>query len=195
MAKKPKGKRKPGARKKSGNSIFWVVAVLIAGGIGYLIWGPGGGEEEFMKSAAEGKIAASRIKTIPSRGTKHLRLGQTFAYPGLYPTSGPHDPVGTQPGSYTGTRKPTRLVHALEHGNIVIYYDKPGDEALKTLRSWTSLYSAPWAGVIVVPQPGIGKTVVLTAWTKRLTLPNFERPAAAAFIDLYRGRGPERRVR
>ena len=46
-----------------------------------------------------------------------------------------------------------------------------------------------------MPQPGIGQTVVLTAWIKRLMLPNFERPAAAAFIDLYRGRGPEKRVR
>jgi hypothetical protein len=195
MAKKPKGKQKPAARKKGGNAIVWVVAALIAGGVGYLIWGQGGGEEEFLKSAAKGKSARSEVKTIPSRGTTHLRLGQTFAYPGLYPTSGPHDPVPTPPGFYTATRHPTRLVHALEHGNIVIYYDKPGDEVLETLRSWTSLYSAPWAGVIAVAQPGIGKTVVLTAWTKRLTLPNFERPAAAAFIDLYRGRGPERPVR
>ena len=195
MAKKPKGKWKPAARKKGGNAIVWVAGFLIAGGIGYLIWGQGGGEEEFMKSVAAGRSAASQVKAIPSRGTTHLRLGQTFAYPGLYPTSGPHDSVPTPPGFYTGTRSPTKLVHALEHGSIVIYYDKPGEEALKTLRSWTSLYSAPWAAVIAVPQPGIGKTVVLTAWTKRLTLPNFERPAAAAFIDLYRGRGPEKRVR
>ncbi len=195
MAKKPKRKRKPAARKKGGTAIVWVVGVLIAGGIGYLIWGPGGGEEEFMKSVATGKNTLSQVKTIPSRGTTHLRPGQRFAYPGLYPTSGPHDPIWAQPGFYTSTRSPTKLVHALEHGSIVIYYDKPGDEVLKTLRSWTSLYSVPWAGVIAVPQPGIGKTVVLTAWTKRLTLPNFERPAAAAFIDLYRGRGPEKRVR
>jgi hypothetical protein len=37
--------------------------------------------------------------------------------------------------------------------------------------------------------------VVLTAWRKILKLDSFEPAAAAAFIDTYRGRGPEKRVR
>ena len=42
-----------------------------------------------------------------------------------------------------------RLVHALEHANIVIYYDKPGDAVLQTLDSWTGLYGGQWSGIVV----------------------------------------------
>ena len=42
---------------------------------------------------------------------------------------------------------------------------------------------------------GLGKSVVLTAWRKILKLDSFEPAAAAAFVDTYRGRGPEKRVR
>ncbi len=182
------------AKEKSGgmSNIVWVAAVLIAAGLGYAFW-PGGGEDESQKSA--GKDTASQVKTIPSRGVAHLRPKQTQAYPDSYPTSGPHAVDGTDPGFYGKPQPPTRLVHSLEHGNIVIHYDQPGDDVLNSLREWAVLYTNPWSGVIATPQPSIGKTVVLTAWTKRLTLPNFERPAAAAFIDLYRGRGPKKRVR
>ncbi len=43
--------------------------------------------------------------------------------------------------------------------------------------------------------PGMGKRVVLVAWTKLLRLRKFDAASAAAFIDAYRGRGPEQRVR
>ncbi len=42
-----------------------------------------------------------------------------------------------------------RLVHALEHGNIVIYYDKPGDAVRQSLDSWTDLCGGQWSGIVV----------------------------------------------
>jgi hypothetical protein len=87
------------------------------------------------------------------------------------------------------------LVHALEHGHIVIYYDKPDAEALKTLRVWSGLYSGQWDGVVVTPKPGLGQKIVLTAWAKRLDQNQLDMPLAAAFIDAFRGRGPENPVR
>ena len=75
------------------------------------------------------------------------------------------------------------------------YYDKPGEKALEALSSWTALYPGAWDGVIASKMAGIGDFVVLTAWTKRLNLERFDRAAAAAFIDLFRGRGPEHPVR
>lgn len=188
-------KNQPTQNKGNGNAVVIAAIVLIAAGIGYYFWSSGSAENTFLKEAASGKSITSKIKTIASKGTTHLRSGQNHNYEGAYPTSGPHDPRPTQTGFYTSRQKPTRLVHALEHGNIVIYYDKPGDEALETLRSWAVLYSGPWDGVVVTPSAGIGQTIELTAWTKRLTLEKFNRAEAAAFIDMFRGRGPENRVR
>jgi hypothetical protein len=48
---------------------------------------------------------------------------------------------------------------------------------------------------IDVPRPGLDDAIVLTAWRRRLRLSQFDRSAAAAFIDAFRGRGPERQVR
>jgi hypothetical protein len=83
----------------------------------------------------------------------------------------------------------------LEHGNIVIYYDAPETEVLATLKDWAGLYGGQWDGLVVTPHSGLGKTIVMTAWRKILRLDTFDPAAAAAFIDAYRGRGPEHPVR
>jgi hypothetical protein len=87
------------------------------------------------------------------------------------------------------------LVHALEHGHIVIYYDRPGDAALDLIERWTGLYGGLWDGVVAAPDRSLGERIVLTAWRKRLDLEAFDPEIAAAFIDKYRGRGPENPVR
>ena len=82
-----------------------------------------------------------------------------------------------------------------EHGLIVVYYDKPGTEALETLTAWAQLYDAPWSGVVLTQKPGLGEALVLTAWNRLFRLERFDTAAAAAFIDAFRGRGPEKPVR
>jgi hypothetical protein len=42
---------------------------------------------------------------------------------------------------------------------------------------------------------GLGEQVVLTAWTKRLMQKKFDIASAAAFIEKFRGRGPENPIR
>jgi hypothetical protein len=78
---------------------------------------------------------------------------------------------------------------------VVIYYDSPPADAMAMIREWAGLYVGPWSGVVVTPAPGLGEEVVLTAWNRTLRLNPFEPAAAAAFIDRFRGRGPENRVR
>ncbi len=149
----------------------------------------------FDALAAAGAPALAQVETDPDAGRDHLEPGQAYAYPDRFPTSGPHDPVWTPPGVYESEQPPTRLVHALEHGNIVIYYDDPGEEALAQLRAWAARYDGQWDGIVITPGPGLAGEVVLTAWTKRLRLDQFDAEAAAAFIDAFRGRGPEHPVR
>jgi len=52
-----------------------------------------------------------------------------------------------------------------------------------------------WSGIVATPMPGIGEAVVLTAWRRMLRLDTFDAATAAAFIDAFRGRGPENPVR
>ena len=88
-----------------------------------------------------------------------------------------------------------QLVHALEHGNIVIYYDKPSQAVLTRLHKWAATYTGQWEGIIVTPSPGLGTGIVLTAWERRLILSRYDKTKVYAFIDAFRGRGPEHPVR
>ena len=86
------------------------------------------------------------------------------------------------------------MVHALEHGNIVIYYDKPTDAAMNLIRGWTDQYQGVWDGVVAVQHDNLDERIVLTAWQHRLELPKID-VRASFFVDAFRGRGPENRVR
>lgn len=169
------------------------LAALVAGG-GYL-WQLQQAGSEFESLIAAGQPALARVETTADRGRGHLELGQGHSYDTAFPTSGIHDQVPIDPGFYTEPQRATQLVHSVEHGHIVIYYDDPGAEVRDTIKDWTALFGGNWDGVVAVPSSGLGKGVVLTAWRKILKLDSFEPAAAAAFVDAFRGRGPEKRVR
>ncbi len=130
-----------------------------------------------------------------SESTAHVRPGERVFYRAAPPLSGPHDPVATAPGYYNEIQPLEKLVHALEHGNIVIYVERPDPAVLQILRKWADQYSGRWDGVIVTPYPGLKQSIILTAWQRKLHLEEFDIAAATAFIDKFRGRGPENPVR
>lgn len=171
-----------------------VTALAVAGGGAYW-WQARAGMRNFQAFAANGTAALADVKSSPSKGRVHLAPGQTWHYGSRFPTSGSHDPMWVAAGYYREPLRATQLVHALEHGNIVIYYDAPGAETRETLEQWAGLFSGRWDGVVVVSKAGLGEAVVLTAWTKTLRQPRFEPAGAAAFVEAYRGRGPENPVR
>lgn len=187
-----------GGKKRKLKTWEMVVLAILAAGVawgGWSWWRSGSLEGVFLALAAEGTGRLSQVETPPSLGTGHLAPGQSAGYGDRFPTSGAHDQRWIRPGVQDTPRPVAQLVHSLEHGLVVVHVGNPGGEVMATLESWVSLYGGPWSGVVVVPAPGLGEEIVLTAWRKRLRLDKFEAPVAAAFIDRYRGRGPEKRVR
>lgn len=171
-----------------------VVAVAVVGGS--IFWlNRTKATSAFDDLAAAGAAELDRVQFEPSAGNDHLPIGQRITYPSQFPTSGPHDSRPLRAGFYDEPQWPERLVHSQEHGHIVIYYDDLDPAVRETLKDWTGLYTGQWDGVIATPMPGIGKRVVLVTWRRTLRLRKFDPAAAAAFIDAYRGRGPEQRVR
>ena len=185
------------ATKASGriNLVLAAIAVAALAAGGFYLWRSYQTSGDFEALAAQGQAALTRVETPSDLGGGHLAPGQGRVYNERFPTSGIHSRVPVNPGFYRDSQPATKLVHSVEHGNIVIYYENPGAEAIQLLKDWTSLYGGQWDGVIATPSSGLGKAVVLTAWRKILTLDEFDPAAAAAFIDEFRGRGPENRVR
>jgi hypothetical protein len=64
--------------------------------------------------------AGSAIVVPPALGT----------YPSVPPTSGPHNPVPLSAGVYTEPPAVDRLIHSLEHGAAVIWYDPEAPAAM-----------------------------------------------------------------
>ncbi len=170
-----------------------IVVFLVA--VGVFVWWTTFREDPFETLADAGGGALLRVVTEADAGREHLQPGQTHTYPVRYPTSGLHAPNLVNPGVYDTPQEPTRLVHSLEHGHIVIYVGRPREGDMATLAEWADRFDGRWDGVIVTPDPGLGRRIVMTAWRRRLELNDFDAAAVAAFIDAYRGRGPENPVR
>lgn len=171
------------------------LALFLIGGLAVWIAQQGRAYAAFQEAVRRGQPALSRVETFSDEGRAHLGPGERATYRTDPPTSGPHSPDWVNPGFYTTEQPPERLVHSLEHGHVVIYYDDPGPEALQTLQTWARMFNGQWDGMVVVPRRGLGRAVILTAWTRMLRLEAWDADAAAAFIDAFRGRGPERPVR
>lgn len=148
-----------------------------------------GAEQEIVKDNEEQSILADVI-TLPDDGRVHIAKGQRWQYQSSTPTSGPHAPRPLKPGFYKDEQWPEKLVHSLEHGNIVIYYDEPGSEVLVELKKFVKQYRRS-AGVIVTPSPGLGEAIILTAWNKLLRMESYKGEKTVAFIKAFGGKGPE----
>jgi hypothetical protein len=149
----------------------------------------------FAADARLGKLALARTENLEDHGRSVLPENTEYAYSEEFPTSGPYDPGWADAGFYSTSRSATLLVHSLERGYVIIYYGDPAPDVQKTLRQWAALFHRDRAGIIVVPHPDLRQAIVLTAWRRRLQLKQFDPSAAAAFIDAFRGRGPEQQVR
>ncbi len=166
-------------------------AVMLFGGSG----GSGGGGGFALGPDFDADALRAQIETMEDRGNNHV--SNAVDYGDDFPTSGPHASSWLPPGFYDGSQIviPEMIVHSMEHGYAIIYFDEPGTAAVDQIREWTLRYQGEWDGIVAVARPGLGREVVLTAWTKRLRLAEFSADAAWVFVDDFRGRGPENAVR
>lgn len=142
-----------------------------------------------------GDVPIPAIEQFPEEGRQHVDPSTMPVYNTDPPTSGPHYPDPTLPGFYAEAQRPGYLVHALEHGNIVIYYDPAVLPAAdrERLRALASKYPDPFGGVVVTPRADSEHPIILTAWRVLLRLPGYDQAQIDDFLGLFRGRGPETR--
>lgn len=142
--------------------------------------------------------------TEPDDGGTHVAPGTTCRspaepcgpdpYSSIPGTSGPHwDPSGIANwGVYTTPQNESQVIHNLEHGGIVIWYDpaKLNDAQVAELASYVQAQVSsgisgrykfiltPWGGDV-----DLGGAVAVTAWRHLLKLDTFDMDAIRAFAD------------
>lgn len=138
----------------------------------------------------------------PANGSQAGECGGSDPYSSLPATSGPHWPPDTVAnwGVYSTPQPETQLIHNLEHGGIVIWYDPERLEAdaIDTLTQYVNAQVAsgisgrfkfiltPWGGDAELPAP-----IVVTAWRYLLELEEADTAAIDEFARLHYGRSPE----
>jgi hypothetical protein len=169
-----------------------VVLVLIFGGSS-----PNAGTRQPNSGSAHVPVGTS-CRAAPQ---SHANCGST-PYSSLPATSGPHwDPSGIANwGVYTTPQPETQLIHNLEHGGIVIWYDpeRVDDAGVQALEDYVDRQTAsgisgrykfivsPWADAEALPAP-----VVATSWLYLLPLETADTGAIDEFARAHYGRSPE----
>ena len=189
----------------SGMLVYGAVAVavvLVAVAVYVFVLAGGGGDTPIEAQALPdrgGDALLQGVQQFPSQGRDHVPAGTQVDYSTSPPTSGPHYGNPAEPGFYTQAPPAGNLVHSLEHGAVVIYYDPAGvtPEAEESLRAFAGNHQDPFAAVIVVPNPNDDPEAVyvLTAWRAMLRTGDYDPEQVRAFVAEFVGRGPEHPVR
>ena len=139
------------------------------------------------------------VEQFPDRGTNHVEEGSAIDYQRVPPLSGTHYASTVDAGFYEATPLLGSLVHTLEHGAVIVYYDPDAisPEARESLREFSSTHTGTWRSVVAVPNPNDDPraTYVVTAWQHELPLDSYDAETVHAFLSEYLGRGPENPVR
>lgn len=147
--------------------------------------GGGGGR------AAIDASRACRAKTYPDLGARHVEsLNAKIDYNSTPPTSGPHYYLWAVWGAYTQPVPKLMAVHNLEHTGLVLQYGTKVPRA--TVEKLDAFYREDPNGLLMFPNPKLGRTIALTTWTQLMTCTAYDPAAFRAFRDKYRYAGPER---
>lgn len=139
-----------------------------------------------------------------SQGSYHMPDGgvSPVAYNSTPPTSGPHYSGLAAWRSYTEPQRYETLLHNLEDGGVIVYYQCPDScpEMLKQLDEIVTPYLNAGRKVILTPndpnfragnsQPlhqDLGAQIAVVAWQSLLTMDEVDAQQIRAFIDRYEG--------
>ncbi len=163
----------------------------------------------FLSGGVVSQSFAQGIKPVPpdipegveffdNEGHDHLPENSIAFYKTDPPTSGPHSPRWLPPSIYEANETTRELlVHNLEHGNIVIYFNRAllSDAEFKWLSELTHQHIGQWDGILMVARDDKEHPLILTAWRAMLRMKGFDQEKVLKFVDAFRGRGPENPVR
>ena len=164
---------------------FLVIAGFAVGGISFQGNDSVGSSDEYVEGVGEQQdIMPTRI---------HVPEEQTVDYSTTPPTSGNHWDWWARCGFYDQGLPDERIVHNLEHGNIVVSYNLPSGPELDRLKEFMDNFDlAPaWAVTRFYNKIPEG-TVALSAWGVLDTMQGVDEDRIERFFRTYAGTlGPE----
>jgi hypothetical protein len=155
-------------------------------------------------SVREGaRLAGCELRSYEVATKDHIASpGEPVRYTSDPPTSGKHHPVPAEDHAYAVPPDVRRIVHTLEHGRVVVWFDR--DLPRSARASLKAFYSNdPYQLLLVPDTTGMPYAVAATAWNRNPPPNGSGRllgcreysddlyTALDAFRDSNRNRGPE----
>ncbi len=180
-------KRQHEARRR--NVILGVVGVLAIALLGVCV--AQGSKDKKAQDDLVARLTAGdcRYDTKADSGSEHVE--NPPAYKENPPSGGNHTPQAAAAGVYGEDQVPPDgpIVHAMEHGFIVIWYRPADAEAKEGAQALGDEFGDE---TLVIPRASLPVPVAATAWHRRLLCDAFEHDALAEFIQGFRDQGPEK---
>ncbi len=141
---------------------------------------------------------------LASQGNIHIDFGSPspLVYNSTPPTSGPHYGNLVGWGIYDEPQRYEHLVHNLEDGGVVVYYQCPEGcpELVQELKDLVQPYITQGQHVVMVPNDpnwsinggpalhqDMGTRIAITAWQRILKLDEVDSGKIRSFIQKYQG--------
>lgn len=172
-------------------AIVWIVAGLaFVGIVVYLAW------KQVQPIPRTGE-------SIPLQGQAHIQVGESHElYNSDPPTSGPHYEQPAEAGFYEAAPVDEQLVHNLEHGYVIIWYNcsslsptqctKLKSDIRDTMGQVENSAITHTSKLIAVPRPTMDAQLALTSWGRLDKFNAFDRQRILNFIRVFRDQAPER---
>jgi hypothetical protein len=140
-----------------------------------------------------GNVGNEGVIQWPDDGNAHVAEGTPITYNTNPPTSGTHYPIAQAGGFYIHTIQLGYLVHTMEHGGIIIYYDPDTvtTEQQDELRTIVQPHLGNFSTVVALPRDDAEFPIILTAWRHWQRLRVYDAAAINGFVTQFLGQGPE----
>lgn len=131
--------------------------------------------------------AIEDLVVVPILNADHVDMDVDVEYSNFPPAGGPHYDIWLNCGFYTVELRNELVVHSLEHGAVWVTYRS--DASLEDLESLAALAERN-NYLLVSPYENQQSEIVLSAWSRQLSLNSVDDARFVEFLDIYLGGGP-----
>ena len=184
-------------RRKKTNKLYLiaslVIAVLVIASFAFASFTGGGRGGDASGGHAQQFVDGIGIQHA-IEGRDHIAEGTSVSYNTVPPTSGDHWPTPARCGFYEEQLPDERVVHNMEHGNIVISYNLPLESEISALRRALNDIGLNKVWGVARAYGGIPTgQVSLSTWGVNDTFLGVDEARISRFFEAYAGSlGPER---
>ena len=141
-------------------------------------------------------------ESIAIQGRSHIQVGEVHdPYNSDPPTSGPHYETPAEAGFYEAAPLDEQLVHSMEHGYVIIWYNCSSlsadacsnlkNDVRDTMGQVENSSITHTSKLIAVPRPTMDHLLALTSWGRLDKFDSFDRQRLLNFIRVFRDVAPE----